>query len=273
MPSKERLALAVLYFSTGGDHWKSKYGWLSAAHHGNWFGVTIASSTNYVSILSLHDNKLSESLPTQIGHFTSLTSLDLYHNHLSGTIPTQIGQFTSLNRLILHTNAFDGIIPEQIGHLTSLTSLELYSNALGGTIPTQIGQLTFLNTTLYLHHNDLRGTIPTQIGKLKSLTFLDLSYNALSGTIPIQILQLTSLIGLYLDNNDLTGPIPDEIVSKIMKQTLTDVIGECAIYQSCPSTTMNSASNWFIDPDNHPDDISMDEQVWKVRKSQVFVSS
>ena len=213
-----------MFYSTGGDHWKSDTGWLTATHHGNWFGVTIASSTNYVRRLSLHDNYLSESIPSQIGQLTTLTALDLYNNNLSGTVPAQIGQLTSLDSLILHNNA-------------------------------------------------LSGTIPSQIGQLKSLTFLDLSYNALSGTIPIQILQLTSLIGLYLDNNDLTGPIPDEIVSKIMKQTLTDVIGECAIYQSCPSTAMNSASNWFIDPDNHPDDISMDEQVWKVRKSQVFLSS
>ena len=53
-------------------------------------------------------------------------------------------------------------------------------------------------------------------------------------------------------------------VAFLIQQSLTNVIGPCAINRSCPSTAMNSASNWFIDPDNHPDDLSLDLQVWKV---------
>ena len=53
-------------------------------------------------------------------------------------------------------------------------------------------------------------------------------------------------------------------VISLIQQTLTNVIGPCATDQSCPNTAMNSAASWFIDINNHPHDVSMDLQVWKV---------
>ena len=49
-----------------------------------------------------------------------------------------------------------------------------------------------------------------------------------------------------------------------------DMFGECAIDQSCDSTTANKAVKWFIDPENHPDDLGTDEQVWKVSSRIVY---
>ena len=53
----------------------------------------------------------------------------------------------------------------------------------------------------------------------------------------------------------------------LIDQTLSNVIGSCAVDESCDSTTTNFASSWFKDPDNHPADLSMNEQVWKVSNS------
>ena len=49
-------------------------------------------------------------------------------------------------------------------------------------------------------------------------------------------------------------------------QCSVDVLGPCAIDQSCNSTATNNAVTWFIDTDNHPDNLGTDEQVWKVRR-------
>ena len=185
----------------GGDHWTSNTGWLTATHHGNWFGVTIDSSTSYVS------------------------------------------------RLSLDTNALSGTIPEQIGQLTSLNLLSLQHNALSGTIPVQIGELTSL-TSFYLSDNDLTGPLPNDVCDLPPFF-------------------------IYADcgNCNLSKPgCCDDClinVSMLIEQTLSNVIGPCATNQSCPRTIMNSASNWFHDPDNHPDDLTTDDKVWKVSSSRI----
>ena len=140
-PSQERLALAVLFYSTVGDQWTSNTGWLTATHHGNWFGVTIDSSTNYVRRLSLRDNALRGTIPEQIGELTSLAIFSIQNNALSGTIPAQIGELTSLTDLYLHNNALGGTIPTQIQDLISLTYLYLNQNALTGPIPNGVCDL------------------------------------------------------------------------------------------------------------------------------------
>jgi len=45
----------------------------------------------------------------------------------------------------------------------------------------------------------------------------------------------------------------------------TDVVGLCAIDQSCDTDTSNRAVNWFIIDENHPKDTNWDVQVWKER--------
>ena len=48
-------------------------------------------------------------------------------------------------------------------------------------------------------------------------------------------------------------------------QYSVDVLGPCAIDQSCNSIATNNAVQWFIDTDNHPY-LGTDEQAWKVRR-------
>ena len=171
---------------------------MTATHHGNWFGVDIDSSTDYVSGLSL------------------------YSNDLSGTIPTQIGQLISLNQLSFHNNSLSGTIPEQIGELTSLTRLELYNNDISGSIPNGVCDLP-----AYLWA-DCGNCNPSKTGCC----------------------------------NDCLINVP-----MLIEQTLLNVIGSCATFHSCDRPTMNSASSWFKDPENHPADLGMDEHVWKVSNS------
>ena len=144
-------------------------------------------------------------------------NLSLWDNQLSGTIPTEIGSLTNLRYLGLSRNQLTGAIPAEIGNLTNLVELSLWDNQLSGTIPTEIGNLAKLEG-LGLSNNELSGTIPTELGSLANLKWLYLGNNKLSGCIP------GSLRGVSDSDLDRLGlPFCDVLLSglSISPRTLT----------------------------------------------------
>ncbi|CAG7878096.1 unnamed protein product, partial [Brassica rapa] len=100
-----------------------------------------------------------------------------------------------------------GPLPEKtFEKLDALRIISLRSNNLQGSIPSAILSLPFIRS-LYFHDNNFSGSIPPTLSP--RLVNLDLSANALSGSIPGTLRNLTQLTDLSLQNNSLTGPIPD----------------------------------------------------------------
>ena len=183
VPQIERDALVALYNSTDGANWTDNTGWLGeAGTECSWFGVTCSNG--------------------------SVRSLSISNNALTGTIPSELGNLTNLTGLYLNNNSLSGTIPVELGNLTNLIDLRLYYNSLSGSIPVELGNLTNLNT-LYLMHNSFSGSIPTSFGNLTKLTYLSLSDNSLSGSIPVGLGNLTNLIDLRLSNNSFSLPKPN----------------------------------------------------------------
>ena len=212
----DRAALEALYDATNGANWSRNDNWKTDEPLGQWFGVR-TNSDGRVTRLELVDNRLSGTIPVEIGNLTSLSelflgfsqlSVFLGFNQLSGTIPVEIGNLTSLTALFLGGNQLSGTIPVEIGNLTSLIALFLGGNQLSGTIPVEIGNLTSLRS-LTLGGNQLSGTIPVEIGNLTSLSELYLNDNQLSGTIPVEIGNLTSLSRLRIDTTTGLCLAPD----------------------------------------------------------------
>ena len=113
-----------------------------------------------------------------------------------------------VRRLSLVANNLRGPLPGEIGDLSALTHLDLTGNLLNGAIPPALGRLTTLSD-LSLGGNQFEGQIPTELGQLPELAALDLGDNRLSGAIPAQLGSLPGLsVMLYLDGNQLEGPIP-----------------------------------------------------------------
>jgi Leucine-rich repeat (LRR) protein len=54
--------------------------------------------------LSLEDNLLEHTIPTQLGNLTKLQELHLFHNGLMGQIPSHLGAIKSLTRMTLSAN-------------------------------------------------------------------------------------------------------------------------------------------------------------------------
>ncbi len=167
--------------------------------------------------MGLDENKLTGSIPPELGSLTHLRLLNVNGNALTGSVPPELGGLTHLERLWLNDNDLTGPIPPELGKLINLRYLWLARNNLSGPIPPDLGKLTRL-VSLELDRNarasvgtGLSGPIPAELGKLTRLQTLYLDRNKLSGPIPPELGNLTALESLDVSGNDLTGPIPPEL--------------------------------------------------------------
>jgi len=133
-----------------------------------------------LQILVLRSNKLSGSIPKEIGSLINLKEISLYSNQLTGQLPLEIGNLKNLVLLHLRYNQFSGSIPSEIENLTNLKELHLSNNKFSGQIPSQIGNLTKLSY-LSLAGNQLSGKIPSEFGNLANIKELYLGLNQLTG--------------------------------------------------------------------------------------------
>ncbi|OVA07145.1 Protein kinase domain [Macleaya cordata] len=201
-----------------------------------------------------------------IGSMTSLTVLWLHGNQFTGTIPADIGQLTSLKELNLNQNQLSGPIPDSLAGL-DLQKLDLSNNLLMGPIPKfKTSNVTYTSnplcqsvpgvpcapevtalidflgglnypvklasswkgndpcqnswlgltcnsnqkvSVLNLPKFHLNGTLSPSIGKLDSLTEIELGGNNITGRIPANLTSLKSLRFLDLSGNNIEPPIPE----------------------------------------------------------------
>ena len=130
----ERDVLTALYNATGGPNWVDNKNWLSDAPVGEWSGVVTDDSLRVVS-LRLWGNRLTGTIPPEVGNLNRLRGLSLGKNQLTGTIPSELGGLAGLKLLDLRDNQLIGSIPQALGNLTRLYSLELNGNQLTGCVP------------------------------------------------------------------------------------------------------------------------------------------
>ena len=206
--ASDRAALVALYNATDGPNWSNNTNWLSNAPLGEWYGVSADSSGRVVK-LNLYRNRLSGTIPRELGNLANLESLVLHNNQLSGEIPTEFGNLANLVQLSSSSNRLSGEIPSELGNLAQLELLNLSSNQLSGKIPPELGNLANLGA-LHLSYNQLSGDIPTKLGDLTQLESLDLFVNQFSGEMPSELGHLANLQSLLIFSNQLSGEIPPE---------------------------------------------------------------
>jgi hypothetical protein len=114
---------------------------------------------------------------------------------------------------LAESNQLNGPIPEELSKLSMLERLDLNYNSLTGTLPsTLLDELCPPIKRLHLFQNQISGSIPNDWTLGPSGRVLDglaLSDNAITGTIPPII--GTKVRELYLHENLLTGPLPEDM--------------------------------------------------------------
>jgi Leucine-rich repeat (LRR) protein len=155
--------------------------------------------------LRLGNNSLNGTIPS-LGNLQNLTYLELDSNKLTGSIPAELGLCTNLALVNLADNQLVGVLPREFGNLTRLQVMRLEKNNLSGEIPTEITNLRTLQI-MNISFNSLSGSIPSSISYLINLRNLDLRGNNLTGSLPISIRNLDNILELQLADNKLTGAI------------------------------------------------------------------
>ncbi|KAI3964188.1 hypothetical protein MKW92_000775, partial [Papaver armeniacum] len=186
--------------------------------------------------ISLIGNRLSGSVPEDIGNITTLKDLVLDFNQFSGHLPQKLGDILGINRILLSSNNFTGEVPQTYSKLTSLedfrisdnqftgripsfiknwtniTKLEIQASGLEGPIPSDISALENLKTLKISDLNGKDGPLPP-LGNLKSLKTLILRSCNLNGALPTYLSSMNSLKSLDLSFNKFSGKIPDTFVN------------------------------------------------------------
>mmetsp|Transcript_45849 Transcript_45849/g.127253 ORF Transcript_45849/g.127253 Transcript_45849/m.127253 type:complete len:219 (-) Transcript_45849:979-1635(-) len=156
-----------------------------------WYGLA-CNSDGEVVVLTLNENGLSGTIPTQLGQLTSLTSGgDSYmynfldDNDLTGTVPSEIGALTAMkDQMALAFNGLSGTMPSEIGQMTALTDLlEMGYNQFTGKLPTELGHLTAFKLSFDFSNQLLSGAIPTQLGRMSELEASGECQNSNTGSI------------------------------------------------------------------------------------------
>uniref|UniRef100_A0A0E0MHD8 non-specific serine/threonine protein kinase n=1 Tax=Oryza punctata TaxID=4537 RepID=A0A0E0MHD8_ORYPU len=181
--------------------------------------TSIANLSKGLEILSLVQNQLTGSIPSEIENLTGLTAILMDNNTLSGQIPNTIANLPNLLILSLSHNKLSGEIPRSIGTLEQLLKLYLQENDLTGQIPSSLARCTNL-VDLNISRNNINGSIPSDLFSISTLSEgLDISYNQLTGHIPLDIGRLNNLNSLNISNNQFSGEIPSNL-------------GECLVLES-----------------------------------------
>ncbi|XP_068665407.1 receptor-like protein kinase HSL1 [Aristolochia californica] len=158
--------------------------------------------------LNVSQNLLVGSFPPSLAALPSLLVLDLSGNNFSGEVPATFAAFPRLEGLSLVSNLLNGTIPSFFSNVSTLKQLNLsYNPFLPGEIPSDFGKLINLEN-LWLAGCNLIGQIPPSLGNLGNLTNLDLSLNNLKGPIPETLTSLSSIVQIELYNNSLSGMLP-----------------------------------------------------------------
>lgn len=209
---------------------------------------SIGELTN-LRVLNLSRNQLEGSIPQSFRNLSKIMELYLYSNQLAGDLSPVFDSLPELYTLTLQLNKFNSF-PDQVGFLPNLTILNLGNNQIE-RLPESFGKLSELHD-LVLSNNKI-SDLPISFSRLGNLYGLDLSGNRLT-TIPFALLNFTKLnrldlshnqltripevlkmltpSELYLNNNQMSGPIPLELLCR--KFAGFSLKGNRFVYQDIP---------------------------------------
>eukprot|EP00698_Gefionella_okellyi_P001098 TRINITY_DN1097_c0_g1_i1.p1 TRINITY_DN1097_c0_g1~~TRINITY_DN1097_c0_g1_i1.p1 ORF type:complete len:2798 (+),score=590.51 TRINITY_DN1097_c0_g1_i1:689-9082(+) len=188
--------------------------------------------TNVLSLQG-YDTPFQTTLPVDIASLTLMTLLDLHNCKLSGSVPTELSLMTNLGVLSMYGNSMTGSL-SFLPTGTRISMINVGQNRFSGTFPPVWGP-NIIN--FYIHVCSITGSMPQGFTDMTKVVNFDVQQNQLTGTLVIgpswhSVLQsfavsnnqlngqlgtalslLTSLRSLYLSSNSFTGSLPAELTA------------------------------------------------------------
>jgi len=229
----ERWALAVFYYSTGGESWIYKFNFLQPIDHCGWYdrfvdgtgriirqGVTECQKfepnfdIDKVSRIEITNNNLSGNIPSEIKHLPNLQTFSTPFNGLMGSSLDPFLQLSgSLSHLEVQYCKITGQIPDNFGSMSNLISLGLGNNLITGTIPLSFFELSNL-VVLGIDDNMLEASIQS-FGAFTKMKKLYIEDNLINGQITEGMITngWQGMVDLDVSFNRMDGPLPSNLFS------------------------------------------------------------
>ena len=192
------------------------------------------------TIISHYSQKLSGTVPTEIGLLTDVTTVWLHKNDFTGCLPTELGNLVKAwSWFRFNSNYLSSSLPSQLGNLVKASKgFDFSVNSFSSSLPSELGSWQQMGSYFYLARNSFTSTIPTELGRLVEMTssfslasssftssiptelggmhkmsaYFDLDYNAFTSSIPTELGRLSKLsFNFDLRSNSLTSTIPTEL--------------------------------------------------------------
>lgn len=238
--NEQRYALAVMYFSLGGDEWYNGANpgqdrsapaglWMSGLNYCDWGAKIVYDDNNSydqlvcdkfgnVLNLNLASNNMAGPIAPEIGALKYMTSYISFFNAIDGPIPTSLGLITPLQTFDVEGNFMDGDLfkPEYTGAdgLKDIVNFRASMNNFVGSLPSEIGQWTNLQN-LWFADNEVTGTVPSEIGNCVNMDAFLIYSNQITGTLPTELGEMNSLTWIDMEDNQIVGTIPEELYGNL----------------------------------------------------------
>ncbi|CAH9128857.1 unnamed protein product [Cuscuta epithymum] len=205
----------------------------------DWLRVTCAAPTThpehkFVTSIDISDSNINGTLPGSLGVLSQMLGFGAANNRLTGPLP-DFANCSNLGMLDVSHNGFTSIpptlfrnkpslwsvtldynlllqpweIPEDLSSCSHLFSFTATSCNVHGDLPSFYNNHTFSDLKdLQLGNNHLSGHLPPSLPE--SLETLYLNDNNLSGGIP-DVSRLRSLTAFIVSQNSVTGPVPESL--------------------------------------------------------------
>ncbi|KAL5736980.1 hypothetical protein ACOSQ2_031768 [Xanthoceras sorbifolium] len=161
----------------------------------------------YMSGIDLSCNKLTGSIPQQIGNLTRIRALNLSHNNLTGPIPLTFSKLKQIESLDLSYNNLSGNIPRQLVELNTLSTFSVAHNNLSGKIPDFTAQFGTFDEKSYEGNRLLCGgrplnkscdpvgpPSPNDHGEDSDFIDMDIFYMSFTGSYVIVLLGIAAVL-------------------------------------------------------------------------------
>ena len=224
--------LKSLYEVASGPDWTNASGWLAGPVLAEWHGV-LTDSEGRVTALDLNRNGLTGALPPNLGRLDRLTDLHIADNAgLSGNLPP------SLSDIFIRTLQYDGtglcnpaetyfqdwLQTIQTHQGTGTTCAPVLDRDVLEKLYLTTGGQQWQRSDNWLSESPLHLWYGVETDDEERVIGLELNNNNLTGEIPPELVNLTHLKVLHLRFNSLSGAVPRELAHLSGLESL-DLIG------------------------------------------------